>query len=152
MSDLKREFQRVFEFLVKHGPKLHWGNRDIKKFLTWAWNHKHLVIIYDGYFDKRRIAAIGICWQTDHPENKYKDFGDYDVKEGDYLHIFGVVVHPEYRKRNCLAMLLCTALTEYPTVTKICWNTHARGRNSLRITTIDTLGRELLKTKKKEYA
>lgn len=145
MIDLDREFQRTFEFVVKHGPKLHWGNRDIKKFLRWAWNGKHLVTVYDGYYDKRRIAAIAIVWQSDHPENRYESFGAYDEKEGEYLHVYGVIVHPEYRKRNCLAMLLCTSLIEYPSVSKVCWNHHGRLKQGLRIVDINTLSKELLK-------
>lgn len=143
MNDIKREFQRVFEFVVKHGPKLHWCNRDIKKFLTWAWNGRHLITLYDGFYDKKRIAAIAIVWQTDHPENRYESFGEYDAREGDYLHVYGCIVHPEYRSRNCFPMLLATALIEYPNVTKIFWNRHAREKSGLRITSIDNLGRRL---------
>jgi hypothetical protein len=143
MDDPKRELQRIFEFVVKHGPKLHWANRDIKKFLTWAWNGKHLVTLYDGFHDKKRIAAIAVVWQTDHPENKYESFGNYDEREGDYLHVYGTIVHPEYRQRECLPMLLATALIEYPKVTKVFWNHHGRKKNTLVITTINNLGRRL---------
>lgn len=145
MTDIKKEFQRVFEFVVKHGPKINWPNRSIKNFLIWAWDNKHLQILYDGQGDSKRIAAVAIVWQQDHPENVYENFENYDDKEGDYLSVYGVIVHPEYRHRGCLLMLLIMSLAEYPKVKKVFWNTHARGKTGLRITDITTLGRELLK-------
>jgi hypothetical protein len=145
MIDLKKEFQRVFEFTVKHGPKIVWNNKDIKKFLLWAWENKHLIIIYDGYGINRRIAAMAIVFQTDHPENKYENFETYDENQGEYLSVYGVIVHPQYQHKGCLLLLFIKAISIYPSVTKIFWNSHSRGSNKLRITEINTLGKELLK-------
>lgn len=145
MIDIKREFQRVFEFLVKHGPKISWNNKDIKKFLVWAWDNEHLIVIYDGYGTNRRICAIAIVWQTDHPENRYDNFAQYDLNDGEYLGVYGVVVHPEYRFKGCLLMLLIRALGKYPDVKKVFWSNHSRSNKGLKITTIETLGKELLK-------
>lgn len=145
MIDTKREFQRVFEFIVKHGPKMKMPNKDIKQFLIWAWEKSHLIVLYDGYFDTKRIAAIAICWQTDHPENKYENLQEYDLNEGDYLSVYGVVVHPEYRHKGCLLMLFVRALGEYPSVKKIFWNHHSRKGNGLKIMDVTTFGEQLLK-------
>ena len=143
--DIKKEFQRVFEFVVKHGPKQERTNAEIKKFLLWAWERKHLLVLYDGFFEARRIAAIAICWQTDHPENKYQNLSTYDLNEGEYLSVYGVVVHPEYRDKGCLLMLLIQAMGQYPEAKKIFFNKHGRGAIGLRIMDINQFANRLLK-------
>lgn len=151
MADIHKEFQRVFEFFVKHGVKnAVMTNSDRKRLLRWSWDKRHLLVIYDGVGDHRRIAAAGIAWRTDHPENSYRDFSDEATNMGDYLHVYQVAVHPEYRRRGSLLLLLALALQEHPGVKKVFWNSHSRGQNTLRITTVDILGRELLKADYKE--
>lgn len=146
MADIHKEFQRVFEFFVKHGvqnPLL--TNAQRKRFLRWAWDKRHLLVVYDGAGEHRRIAGAAIVWRTDHPENSYRDFSDEATNQGDYLHVYHAVVHPEYRRQGCLLLLLALAVQEHPGARKIFWNSHSRGRDFLRITDIQTLGKELLK-------
>lgn len=146
MTDIRREFQRCFEFVVKHGVQNPaWTNSDMKRFLRWAWVKKHLLLVYDGEGDRRRIVAAAVAWRTDHPENRYDDFTDSNTNEGPYLHVYQAIVHPEFRKRGCLLLLLAMAIQEHRGVTRIFWNSHSRKRNYLRIVDIDTLGKELLK-------
>lgn len=146
VRDIHQEFQRVFEFVVKHGVRNpQWTNVTTKRFLRWAWDRKHLLIIYDGTGAARRIAAAAMVWRTDHPENRYEDFSDYNTSYGDYLHVYQVIVHPEYRRQGCLIMLLTLALSENPGITRIFWNSHGRMNNHLRIVDIHTLGKELFK-------
>lgn len=146
MNDIRREFQRVFEFVVKHGvSNSAWTNADTKRFLRWAWANKHLLIVHDGEGDSRRIVAAAVCWQTDHPENRYRDFSFDNTARGEYLSVYQVIVHPEFRSRGCMLLLLAMACQEHPGVRKAFWNSHSRGRNYLRIIDIQTLGKELLK-------
>lgn len=151
MNDIKREFQRVFEFTVKHGVNSGWTNAKLKEFLRWAWANHHLLVVYDGEGESRRIAAIGIAWQTDHPENRYRDFSPENTAYGEYLSIFHVIIHPEYRRKGCMLLLLAMAIQEHPGVRKAFWNAHSRGKESLRIMDITTLGRELLKWHREKH-
>lgn len=146
MTDIKREFQRVFEFVVKHGVhNPNWTNQDTKRFLRWAWAEKHLLVVYDGVGEFRRVVAAAIVWRTDHPENRYVDFSHENTKVGDYLHVYQTIVHPEFRRKGCLLLLLAMAVNENPGVTRIFWNSHGRRNFRLRLTDISTLGKELLK-------
>lgn len=147
MTDIKREFQRVFEFVVKHGVHNphNWTNAQTKQFLRWAWANKHLLIVYDGQGDSRRISACGMAWQTDHPENRYKDFSPQNTSRGEYLSIYHVIVHPEYKRTGCMLLLLALAIDSHPGVKKAFWNCHSRTNNYLRIIDINTLGKYLLK-------
>lgn len=146
MTDTRKEFQRVFEFVVKHGVhNPNWTNADTKRFLRWSWENRHLLVIYDGTGPARRVSAAAIVWRTDHPENRYEDFTPGNTQVGDYLHVYHVIVHPEYRRRGCLILLLTLAVSENPGVRRIFWNSHSRGCNRLQLTDIITLGKELLK-------
>lgn len=151
MTDIKKEFQRCFEFVVKHGVNSGWTNVKLKEFLRWAWANKHLNIVYDGPEDSKRIAAVGIAWQTDHPENRYRDFSPENTQYGEYLSVFHVIIHPEYRNQGCMLLLLAMALQEHPGVRKVFWNSHARGKETLRIVDINTLGKELLKWHREKH-
>lgn len=146
MRDIRQEFQRVFEFVVKHGVhNPSWTNATTKRFLRWAWDKRRLLVIYDGEGPARRIAAAAVVWRTDHPENRYDDYSDSNVMTGDYLSVYQVIVHPQYRRRGCLILLLTLAISENPGVTRIFWNSHGRNHRHLRITDIATLGKELSK-------
>ncbi len=153
MMDIRREFQRTFEFVVKHGVhNPSWDNATLKRFLRWSWENHHLLVVYDGTGAARRIAAAAIVWRTDHPENRYDDWSSEHTRIGDYLHVYQAIVHPEYRRKGCLILLLTLALSENPGVTRVFWNSHSRTKDYLRITDIMTLGRELLKHDYKEMS
>lgn len=147
MADIRTEFHRLFTFCVKHGPKLPWPNRDIKKFLIWAWDMKHLFVVYDGEGNNRRICAAAIAWRTDHPENRFDSLINAETNQGDYLNVYMVIVHPEYRRKGCMLLLLAMTLEQYKGIKRIFWNSNRRNPdiNRLRIIDTNTLGRELLK-------
>lgn len=158
-APIKKEFQRVFEFIVKHGvANAAWTNNSIKRFLRWAWYYERIFVVYDGFGASRRIAAVAVAWRQDHPDDSYKDMSIEGTEYGEYLHIYQVIVHPEYRSAGCFSMLLALALQRYPGTSKAFWTSHARGssrKGRMIITDINTLAQELLKwdsrAKRKTY-
>jgi len=137
--EIKKEFQRVFQFVVKHkDSNMNWTNKDIRKFLRWAWYYKRLFIIYDN----RRIAAIGIMWRTDHPENASGYLSFERTEFGDYLYVYQVLVHPNYKMRGLLFQLLYEAKKRYNGVKRAFWKDR-KGR--LRIIEVNRLMGDLSK-------
>lgn len=145
MNDKKRELQRIFEFVVKHnGGNIPWTNSAIKKFLRWALFYKKLFVIYDGM----RIAAIAVCWRTTHPENDYEDLSLSKTEKGDFMHVYRVIVHPEYRGRGLLFMLYTMALLRFRGVRTIYWEQRRGDKTRLIIQPVERMLQELAKWQK----
>ena len=143
-NSVKKDFQRIFEFVVKHKGAAITGkatNAQIKRLLRWAWFHKMLIIL----FHDRRIAAVAVCWRTDHPENNYQDMTFANTEFGDYISVYCVIVHPDYRGRGMMLPLLGLAMKRFDGANKIFWTIHARGSTRIKITTTEKLSRELMK-------
>ena len=143
-TDIKREFQRIFEFVVKHKGNAitkNATNAHIKKVLRWAWYYEKLFIIFDG----TRIVSMAVAWRTDHPENNYRDMSFFNTEIGDYISVYCVVVHPDYRNKGMMLPLLGLVMKRFPGANKIFWAIHARGLSILKITTTEKLTKGLIK-------
>jgi GNAT superfamily N-acetyltransferase len=138
-QDLRKELDRVFKFIVKNkSTTMNWPNNKIKKFLRWAWYYQRLFILRNG----NEIAAIGIAWRTDHPENEPKDVSLANTEIGNYLCVYQVMVHPKYSKKGLLFQLMALFEARFPNTTRTFWTDRA-GR--LRIIETKRLIRELYK-------
>lgn len=132
--DLQKELQRIFEFVVKHnGGSLDWANKDIRNFIRWAMYYKRLFIVWGpASAGTKRIVAVGVAWRSVEPDCSYSTFDAETLETGDWLHVFRVILHPEYRDRGVMFQLLSMALHRYPRVTHAYWQTHARGNTETR--------------------
>lgn len=149
MKDKRKEFQRVFEFIVKHnGENISLENNKLKNFIRWAAFYKKLFIIYDN----KRIAAVGIAWRTTHPENKIRDFSLDSTENGDYIYAYRVIVHPDYSWRGLMFQLMCMAATRFRGCKRIFWE--KRGSTDekpiLVIKTVEQMFKELAKWQKEK--
>lgn len=125
----KREFQRIFEFLVKYHEGVGaWSNRDIRKFLRWAIFYKRLFIIHDDATpSSKRIVAVAVAWRVETPMSW--DFDNLESMEtGDTLYVFNTTIHPDYRKKGVLFALLSLALWRYQGVSEIYWENTCRDK------------------------
>lgn len=146
MNEKKREFQRVFEFVVKHnGDNIPWANSITKKLLRWALFYKKLFIVYDG----QRIAALAIAWRTTHPENSYEDFSLDKTETGDFMHVFRVIVHPDYRAKGLMFQLFVMGLIRFRGVQTVFWEQRIRnGKTRMVIQPVGKVLEELAKWQK----
>lgn len=146
MNDKQKEFQRVFEFVVKHnGGNIPWKNQITKKLIRWALFYKKIFIVYDG----PRIAALAFAWRTSHPENSYEDLSLDKTESGDFLHVYRVIVHPEYRKQGLMFMLLVMGLLRFRGVKTVFWEKRSRnGKTQLVIESTQRVLDELAKWQK----
>lgn len=142
----KKEFQRVFEFIVKHNSgNIPWENRVTKKLIRWALFYKKLFIVYDG----ARIAGLGFAWRTTHPENSYKDLSLDRTENGDFLHVYRVIIHPDYRYQGIMFQLLVMAMIRFRGAKTMFWEQRARGdKTRLIIQPVEKVLHELAKWQK----
>lgn len=144
MNDIKREFQRVFEFIVKHnGDTIPWENKLTKKLIRWAVFYKKIFIVYD----KERIAGLAIAWRTTHPENSYEDLSLDRTEKGNFLHVYRVITHPEYTGKGLMFQLLVMGMLRFRGVKHIFWEQRNRtgGKNRLIIQPVERVLQELFK-------
>lgn len=146
MNSIKKEFQRVFEFIVKHNDgNIPWENKLTKKLIRWALFYKKIFIVYDG----SRIAGLGIAWRTTHPENSYEDLSLDRTERGDFLHVYRVIIHPEYRTKGLMFQLLVMALIRFRGVTTVFWEQRMRNEKSrMIIQPVERVLQELAKWQK----
>ncbi len=118
MTDRKKEFQRIFEFIVKHNNGvIPWENKVTKRLLRWALFYKKLFVVYDH----SRIAGLAIAWRTTHPENSYDDLGVEKTEAGDFMHVYRVIIHPDYRSRGLMFQLLVMGMLRFRGVKTVFW-------------------------------
>jgi hypothetical protein len=147
MTDCKKELQRVFEFVVKHNSgNIPWENKITKKLIKWSLFYKKIFIVYDG----PRIAALAFAWRTSHPENSYEDLSLDKTESGDYMHVFRVIIHPEYRKEGYMFQLFVMGLIRFRGVKTVFWEKRTKnGKSRMVIVPVEKLLEELYKWQKK---
>ena len=142
----KRELQRIFEFIVKHnGGNIEWENKITKKLIRWALFYKKLFIVYDG----TRIAGLAVAWRTSHPENSYEDLSLDKTERGDFMHVYRVIVHPEYKSQGLMFQLFIMGLIRFRGVKTVFWEQRIRnGKSRMIIQPVERVLDELAKWQK----
>lgn len=125
--EIKKEFNRLFKFIVKHGPNLVRGdNNYIKRFLKWAWSEKRIFIINEG----NQIIAVLIAWRTPEVVNKFERLDLDTTENGNYLYISQCLIHPDHKHKGYLLPLLIQALYRYDGVDNVFWHDR-RGKHKI---------------------
>lgn len=157
MTDIQRDLQKIFEFIVKNkGETIAWKNSDIRNFIRWALYYRKLFIVWAPAGQGQRIAALGVAWRTEKVEPQTQTLTFENTEFGDNLFIYQVIVHPDFANTGTLFQLLSMALWRYPGVERVFWfSEHHRSKKLITISTnklLAKLARQVALPKVSKYA
>lgn len=144
--ELDKELDKLFRFFVKHYDQANistWKNRDIRKFIKWAWLTGNMFVVHDPTSGGRRIAAAGVGLLQKEPTVEITDLSCEASKDSQYVYAYAAAVHPNYNKSHMLFLLATMAQWRYRDAKFFYWESHARGSNKTIVVNSHSLLRRL---------
>ena len=130
-DEIKRDLQKVFEFVVKNrGKTLGWDNADIRKFIRWAVHYRKLFLVYAPAGTGQRIVALGVAWRTESIGPIANELTFENTEFGNNLYVFQTIIHQDFERAGMMFQLLSLALLRYPGVENVFWHSehHSTGK------------------------